>query len=323
VNIFITGANGFIGQYVVDEALAQGHFVIAFTRSQVPQQWSGLPNLRIVRGDLRSVETVESALSGADVVIHLAAVMSGDSETQYSDTLQATRILLRAMDHANMLYLIGLSSISVLDYIDQSPMSVIDEKIPVNNLDGTMGSYALMKRDQERILDEWAAGKDKHLATIRPGIVYDDKHLSDAHVGFIKGGKGLAAMHSGQVPVVYVKNLAQALTALAGTDFQTEVIHLVNDELPTQADYLKALTNVNAKLKGLKRISWITYSKIAGFIRFSLWLIGQSKKVPDSFRESSVAGRLKPLRFSNSYAREQLGWRASKGLYTDSGTLSK
>jgi hypothetical protein len=97
----------------------------------------------------------------------------------------------------------------------------------------------------------------------------------------------------------------------------------VNDELPTQVDYLQALTNVNAKLKGLKRISWITYSKIAGFIRFSLLLIGQSKRIPDSSRESSVAGRQKPLHFSNSYARERLGWCASKGLYTDSGTFSK
>jgi nucleoside-diphosphate-sugar epimerase len=267
-----------------------------------------------------------AALRGCTLVVHLAAVMHGDSETQYMNTMQAARNLLKAMDDAHVSCLIGLSSISVLNYIDQAPLSLIDEETPINRQDSTMGTYALMKRDQEKLFEDWGENGAKKLAIVRPGIVYDDKSLSTAHAGFIKGKIGLAATHNGKVPLVYVKAVAQAIVMLTRMDFQHEVIQLVNNDLPTQSEYLLALKKVktaNACNRLIFRIPWKMYARIASFIRFALRVIGLSNKVPDSFRESSVAARLKPLIFGNAYAKEYLGWKPGKSICTDSGFFSK
>jgi nucleoside-diphosphate-sugar epimerase len=322
VNIFITGANGFIGQYVVNEALARGNKVTVLVRSKVPQDWSDLPNLTVVSGDLLSATNLVDSIENSDIVIHLAAIMSGNKEKQYTNTMQSTRNLLEAMNDAKVPCLIGVSSISVLNYADQLPMSIIGENIPVSKLDSAMGNYALMKRDQEALYEAWGVKAGNRLAIVRPGLVYDDHNLPDAHAGFVRGQKGLAVTHDGRVPLVYARSVAKALIAIAQNNFEHEIFHLVNDDLPTQSEYLQALKKDQAtKTVAAKLIpvSWKTFAMISCFIRLAFRLIGKSGKVPDSFRENSVAGRLKPLHFSNSHAKERLGWKPCKAIYTDSG----
>jgi hypothetical protein len=51
VKIPINGVNGFIGQYAVKEALAQGIDFIAFVCSDTLENWPALPNLTVVNGD--------------------------------------------------------------------------------------------------------------------------------------------------------------------------------------------------------------------------------------------------------------------------------
>lgn len=319
MNIFITGANGFIGQYVVNEALAQGNTVTALIRSKAPESWLDLPNLTVLSGDLLCAENLGDLIQGSDVVIHLAAIMMGNKEEQYMNTLESTCNLLRAMNNAKLSYLVGVSSISVLNYVDQLPMSVIDEKAPINKQDSAMGHYALMKRDQEKLFEEWGAKAGNHLAIVRPGLVYDDHNLSNAHAGFVRGQIGLAVTHDGEVPLVFAKTVARALVAIAQENFKHEIFHLVNDDLPTQAEYLQALKKVEAAVANLIPVPWKVYARISGFLRFALRLFGKSSKVPDSFRENSVAGRLKPLTFGNNHAKERLGWKPCKAIYTDSG----
>ena len=41
LNILITGASGFLGQYVVSKALNQGHKVLAVSRSADKSLWRG------------------------------------------------------------------------------------------------------------------------------------------------------------------------------------------------------------------------------------------------------------------------------------------
>ena len=127
--------------------------------------------------------------------------MSGPN--QYEETLDITRSLLAAMDLAGVKRLIAISSISVLDYMNQAPSSVIDEATPLCQDDLALGNYARMKRDQELLCKDWKTG-DKQLVILRPGLVYSETNLSEAHAGFIKKGLGLSAKHQGQVPLVHV-----------------------------------------------------------------------------------------------------------------------
>ncbi len=66
MNIVIFGASGKVGRLATNEALKRGHHVTAFVHSTSLQP---AENLEIVQGDVKSVENVQTALSGADVVI--------------------------------------------------------------------------------------------------------------------------------------------------------------------------------------------------------------------------------------------------------------
>ena len=239
MKIAITGAGGFIGEHVVAEALSRGHHVLALVRSSVPDNWPDTDKLSVVHLDLMAADDIAAVLRGHDIVVHLAAIMSGDSATQYSQTIQLTKNLLAAMDQSQVKRLIAISSIAVLDYVNQKPMTSIDESVPLNQNDAELGSYALMKRDQESMYEAWLTDTHKSVGLLRPGIVYDQRHLSTAHAGFAVAGKTIAVSHGGYVPLVHVESVAQAVVSMIDTDFDGQVLHLTDDNLPTQAAYYR------------------------------------------------------------------------------------
>ena len=77
-NVVVTGAAGFIGSHLVERLLALGANVTAFVRYNSRNDTGFLgPHakaIRIVPGDIRDPEAVRSALEGAQVVFHLAAL---------------------------------------------------------------------------------------------------------------------------------------------------------------------------------------------------------------------------------------------------------
>ena len=77
--VFVTGATGLVGGWVVHQLVAAGADVIALIRDHVPRSElvaSGLiEKVRAVRGDVRDQETLERALGEYEIatVLHLAA----------------------------------------------------------------------------------------------------------------------------------------------------------------------------------------------------------------------------------------------------------
>jgi NAD dependent epimerase/dehydratase len=76
--VVITGGAGFIGSHLVERALEAGARVTAFVRYNSRND-DGLlearPEVEIVRGDIRDLDTVSRVLAGTDVVLHLAALV--------------------------------------------------------------------------------------------------------------------------------------------------------------------------------------------------------------------------------------------------------
>lgn len=68
MKLTIFGATGRTGQHLVEQALARGHEVTAFTRS--PQKLAAYRDrVQIVEGDVQESAAVERAVAGADAVI--------------------------------------------------------------------------------------------------------------------------------------------------------------------------------------------------------------------------------------------------------------
>lgn len=72
MKIFITGATGFLGQYVVLALAAAGHDCICMYRSCIPERLVALKNVTWVKGELKSDWSTEFKQS--DALIHLAAI---------------------------------------------------------------------------------------------------------------------------------------------------------------------------------------------------------------------------------------------------------
>ena len=72
MRIFITGASGYIGRVVAEEAIKRGHSVVGLSRSNVSTEILEKLGVTALFGDLGSPEALEQGAAEADVVLHLA-----------------------------------------------------------------------------------------------------------------------------------------------------------------------------------------------------------------------------------------------------------
>ncbi|MEJ2410385.1 MAG: NAD(P)H-binding protein, partial [Novosphingobium sp.] len=70
--IALTGATGFVGQTVLDEALKAGYAVRALTRREQPER----ENVQWVRGELGDTASLSDLTRGAEATIHVAGVVN-------------------------------------------------------------------------------------------------------------------------------------------------------------------------------------------------------------------------------------------------------
>ncbi len=68
----VTGANGFLGSYIVKQLLDEKHEVRMLTRMR--SEGSQAMNLERFHGDIRDLDMIERAFDGVDVVFHAAAI---------------------------------------------------------------------------------------------------------------------------------------------------------------------------------------------------------------------------------------------------------
>ncbi len=72
MQVFLTGATGFIGSRVVPELLAAGHRVLGMTRSDSGERALAAVGVEPVRADLNDPSTLRAGAARADAVIHTA-----------------------------------------------------------------------------------------------------------------------------------------------------------------------------------------------------------------------------------------------------------
>ncbi len=312
MKMLVTGAAGFIGATVVDELLSRGHRVIALVRSSSPQHWSQLENLEILRLDLRERALLSLKKKNIDVILHLAAATQGPAVKQFADTVTGTVNLLSAARDAGIHRIVGISSIAVLDCRSARPLSVIDERTPIAD-DAGVSNYAAAKIRQERLFSDFAQEADNSCIILRPGLVYDQKQVTAGHAGMVRARIGILVSHRGEVPTVEVRGLAGAIANAAEMNLNgCEVIHLVDDHLPSQSAYIAELRRRGLLPTTTLVVHWRLLQAAFWLAAAILTRSGFKGRVADILQPKSFATRLKPFRFSNAKAKRLLGWASAR-----------
>jgi nucleoside-diphosphate-sugar epimerase len=83
VNVLVTGATGFVGGRLVDHLLARGDTVTALVRS--PDRAAPLSErgVRLIAGDLANHDALATAVTGQDVIYHVAGLVGAIDEAEF------------------------------------------------------------------------------------------------------------------------------------------------------------------------------------------------------------------------------------------------
>jgi dihydroflavonol-4-reductase len=153
MNVFLTGATGFVGSHVARAFAAQGARLHLLVRST-----SRLDNLEglsaeTVTGDLRYLDSFRSALSDCEVLVHVAAdyrLWVRDPQAMYAANVDGTRNLLALAREVGVRRVVYTSSVATMGFREDG--TIVDENTPVS-LDDMIGHYKRSKylAEQEAI----------------------------------------------------------------------------------------------------------------------------------------------------------------------------
>lgn len=158
--VLITGANGFIGNQLMQYYKAQGIAAVGVDLCGNGDD--------IIQGDIAEPETIGEQLKDCDVVVHTAALVSNSiaDADMWRVNVQATANLVAAAEKYKVRRFVQISSIVAYG---NSAEGELDETQPVH-ADG--GSYVLTKLASEHTVLTATANSAMELVIIRPGDVY-------------------------------------------------------------------------------------------------------------------------------------------------------
>lgn len=322
MKLLVTGASGFLGRYVVAEALRQGHQVRAVLRPLSDESclpWRMHPGVELTRLDLCQPDGISTALQNVDAVIHLAAVTTGDYQARFAGTVTATENLLQAMMQTHVLRLAAISTFSVYDYLHMPVDTTLDEDSPIEGNPMERDAYAQIKLIQEDRIRDFGQKGNTQVTILRPGMIYGRECLWNALLGAkLSENLWLRIGDRALMPLTYVENCAEAIVATVNCDKAIgQVINLVDDDLLTQRAYANQLIQRMDSPPKRIPINW-TLMRLLGRMAWLMnkFLLKGQVRLPGLLAPARLHARFKPLRYSNRRAKEILGWTPRYSLNT-------
>ncbi len=181
---FVTGATGFVGSHVAHALADQGADLRVLVRpSSDLKNLEGLKADRVV-GDLRDAASIEKAMSGCEVVFHVAAdyrLWVRDPDSMYGANVEGTRAILDAARKHRIRRVVYTSSVATMGFTGNGRPA--DENSPVS-LENMIGPYKRSKFMAEQVAMEAArAGMD--VVVVNPTTPVGERDIKPTPTGRI------------------------------------------------------------------------------------------------------------------------------------------
>ncbi|MBP8945575.1 MAG: NAD-dependent epimerase/dehydratase family protein [Paludibacteraceae bacterium] len=181
MTILVTGANGLLGHWVVQELLDRNYTVKIVVRT-----WKNiffdLKSVEVITGNFTNYKTLKKAATGCDAIVHLAAI-TATNLLHYEDyqkiNVEGSAQVIRVANDLQIKTVIYISSSNTIGYGSKDQPA--NEESPFQ-FPFTESFYARSKKEAEELFSKFASQKnDRHIIIIHPTFMigaYDTKPSS-------------------------------------------------------------------------------------------------------------------------------------------------
>jgi dihydroflavonol-4-reductase len=210
----VTGASGFTGSHLVKALNQRGDRVVGFVRQSSNLHRLADCQVDLVYGEISDRAAIQSAMTGIDVVFHLAAYVElgivNEAEMQRVN-VEGTRAIVEAAQ-ATGAKLVYCSTIGIFG---DTNGQTVDETY-IRQQQGFSSAYDRTKYEAQKLVDD-AAAQGLHAVSVLPSGIFgvDDPHFGSVLQSFLKGRLKLWAGGQRVTGIVQVDDLAIALLLAA------------------------------------------------------------------------------------------------------------
>lgn len=257
LNVFLTGATGYIGGAIADALLAGGHAVAGLARSDQAARTLSARGIAPLRGDLTSPASLGKAAAESDGVIHAGTTNDGRLDREaIGAMLDALRESAKPLLYTSGIWVLG-----------DTGGRIADETWPAHP-----AALVVWRPGVEQLVLT-AARQGLRTVVIRPGVVYgrgggiaadfvqsaretgaaryvgtgenhwplvDVDDLADLYVRALERASGGTLFHASDGSAYRVREIAEAASSGAGAGGRTES-WLIEDARKTLGAYADAL----------------------------------------------------------------------------------
>lgn len=274
MKLFITGATGFLGKYIINELVDQYETIYVLTRKNEIEDFSKYKNIVLIKGDITHPDVIDDIqlrnliIENCDHFFHAAALYEMDASHQdcYLQNVVGTQNVLHLLKSCKKCtHFYYISTIAVAD---NSIYLLEEDGLP--QAQNFKDNYSKTKYLAEKFLREHLEDLQCVVRIIRPGIIVGDSITGkmdklDGPYFFINAIiKNQIYLRSvsilplsynprTRIPMIPVDHCSNLISLILKRDNGLEKLrtfHLISEEIPTIQDLLEDLCTVyNLKIK--------------------------------------------------------------------------
>lgn len=169
MNVFITGATGFLGKHLVRRLAGQPQYqIVCLARKTSDYKEAESLGARIVFGDVTDKASVRAGMEGCEVVLNLANLFTywePDPRDYYRINVEGTRNVMEAALELGVKKIVHVSSIAAYG---KSPDKILREESP--EVPATT-AYGVSKQEGDRIIWQMYQERALPVVMVYPGAI--------------------------------------------------------------------------------------------------------------------------------------------------------